>query len=72
MTITGKVIFQHLGAGFWGVIGEDGKKWRPANMPKALQVEGLKIKIEAKESASQMSVFMWGTGIDIQSFEVMT
>ena len=72
MTITGKVIFQHLGSGFWGVIGEDGKKWRPANMPKALQVEGLKIKIEAKESASQMSVFMWGTGIDIQSFEVIT
>lgn len=72
MTITGKVIFQHLGPGFWGIEGEDGNKWRPSNMPQVLQVEGLKVKLEAKKSTSQMSVFIWGTGIDIQSYEVMS
>ncbi|HAS43726.1 MAG TPA: hypothetical protein DCS93_24810 [Microscillaceae bacterium] len=72
MTITGKVVFQHIGPGFWGVIGPDGKKWRPSNMPKALQVEGLKVQLEASEAKSQMSVFMWGTGIDIKSYEVIT
>ncbi|WP_045113080.1 hypothetical protein [Microscilla marina] len=72
MTINGKVVFQHLGPGFWGIIGNDDKKWRPTNMPKALQVEGLKVTIEAEESAQQMSVFMWGTGIEIKSYEVVS
>ncbi len=72
MTITGKVVFQHIGPGFWGIIGADGKKWRPSNMPKTLEVEGLKVKIEANETKNQMSVFMWGTGIEIKSYDIMT
>jgi len=71
MTIEGTVHYQHLGSGFWGIIGKDGKEWRPDNMPKELQKEGLQIKIEAKESEAQMSVFMWGTSINILKYEVL-
>lgn len=66
MQITGKVAYQNLGTGFWGIIGNDGQEWRPVNMPSKLQQEGLQVVVEAEESANQMSVFMWGTAINIK------
>ena len=71
MTIEGTVHYQHLGSGFWGIIGNDGREWRPQNMSEELQKEGLKIRIEAEESEAQMSVFMWGTSINILKYEVL-
>ena len=71
MTIEGTVHYQHLGSGFWGIIGNDGQEWRPQNMSEELQKEGLKIRIEAEESEAQMSVFMWGTSINILKYEVL-
>jgi hypothetical protein len=71
MTIQGKVVFQKLGAGFWGIAGNDGQNYRPIKMPKKLQKEGLSVEVEAEESANQMSVFMWGKAIEIKSHKVL-
>lgn len=64
-TIKGKVKYQEVGTGFWGIIGDDGKKWKPTSMPKELQKENLEVKLEAKEVKNAVSIFMWGKTIEI-------
>ncbi len=66
MTIKGKVIYQSLGPGFWGIEGQDGQNWRPLEMPGALQKEGLEVEVQAEKVDNAMSVFMWGTAIQIK------
>ncbi|MCP3931596.1 MAG: LexA family transcriptional regulator, partial [Bacteroidetes bacterium] len=43
--IEGKVIYQNLGAGFWGIIDTDANKRRPVNMPDSLKKEGKKVNL---------------------------
>ena len=71
MKITGKVAHQSLGPGFWGIIGNDGREWRPLQMPSELQKEGLSVEIVAEEAEEMMSVFMWGTSITITSYKIL-
>ncbi len=70
MTIIGKVGYQNLFTGFWGIIDKEGKKWRAVNMPKELCQEGLSVEIEAQKADEQISMFMWGTPISIVSFKI--
>lgn len=69
LRIKGKVSFQNLGTGFWGIIDDKGNEWRPVHMPDQLKKEGKTVKITAKKVAGEMSVFMWGEAIKILSFE---
>ena len=71
MKIKGTVQQQHLSGGFWGLIDEDGHKWKPQEMPKALQEEGLKVEIEAEKATGGISIFMWGTSIKILGFNLL-
>jgi hypothetical protein len=71
MKIKGSVTFQNVSGGFWGIIDEDGNKWKPLEMPIELQKEGLKVEISAKKAAGGMSIFMWGTSIKILEFKLM-
>ena len=66
--IEGKVAYQDLGTGFWGIIANDGSKWRPVNMPASLQKEGLSVSIKAEEQKEAFSIFMWGKSIKIISY----
>lgn len=65
INIKGTVQYQSIGTGFWGIIGEDGKKWRPTNLPEHLKTEGKQVSIAATQAKEQFSIFMWGTAIDI-------
>lgn len=71
MKIKGKVSYQQLGPGFWGIIDQSGKEWRPLNPPAGLQKENLQVEVEAEEAEEQMSIFMWGTPILIKSFKII-
>jgi len=72
MKIKGTVHYKKLSGGFWGITDDQGNNWRPINMPKKLQKEGLKVKITAEEAAqAAISIFMWGTSIQIKEFEVV-
>lgn len=68
--IIGTVQYQDLGTGFWGIIGSDGRKWQPEQLPGALQKEGLSVKVTAKEKRGAASIFMWGTTIQIIDYSV--
>lgn len=65
MKITGKVVYKNIAGGFWGIIDENGKAWRPVNLPKSLQKDGKTVNIEARPTNEEVSIFMWGTAIEI-------
>jgi hypothetical protein len=71
MKIKGKTTYQNLGMGFWGIIDEQGREWKPLNMPSELQKEDLAVEITAEEADEQMSIFMWGTAIIIQQWSIV-
>lgn len=68
MKIKGKVVYQNIEGGLWGIEDAKGNQYRPVNMPAALQEKGKNVEIVAKE-VDEMSVFMWGIPIKIVSFE---
>ncbi len=53
----------NLGTGFWGIIGEDGKEYRPVNLPAAMQKEGYQFAAPVVAAKGEMSVFMWGEAV---------
>lgn len=72
MEIIGTVQHQSLGTGFWGIVDDGNNKWRPLEMPEKLQVKDLRVKVKAKKSENQVSIFMWGTMIDILNYEIIS
>ena len=70
--IRGKVVYQKLGPGFWGIIGDNGEEYRPLNMPEQLKNEGSKVQCTAREIEEDASIFMWGVPVKIISFETIS
>ncbi|MBK8506364.1 MAG: hypothetical protein IPL46_31690 [Saprospiraceae bacterium] len=68
--IRGKVIFNDLSGGFWGIEGNDGRQWRPVNMPEQLKVRGALIEVTGEDDDSE-SIFMWGDPIRIVAFHTL-
>lgn len=71
ITIQGTVRYQQLGTGFWGIIGEDGREWRPVNMPEQIKKEGAKVRITARPAEEDMSIFMWGEAVRVTGFHTL-
>ncbi len=68
--ITGKVVYESIGPGVWGIVDKYGKEWRPVNMPEQLKHKGKEVTVVAQE-VDDVSIFMWGTPVKIISFETM-
>jgi len=66
--ISGKVVYKDLGTGFWGIVGDDGREWLPTNLPASMEVEGKSVRLNARP-VDGMSMFMWGTMIEIVPFK---
>ena len=69
--IRGKVIYQNLGTGFWGIVDDNGTEYRPMNMPEQLKTIGAKVSCTAREIDEEVSIFMWGMAVKIISFETI-
>ena len=65
--LTGQVVFSNLEGGFYGIIGDDGKKYQPTNLPRKLKKDGLAIKFDAKIKDNGMSTFQWGTIVELSN-----
>lgn len=72
MKIKGKVVYQNLEMGFWGIEDHKGNQWRPVKMPEQLKHEGKEVEIKARKVNEDASLFMWGTPIEIIAFETMS
>ena len=71
MEISGKITFVDLSGGFWGIVGDNGQNYQPTKpLPKSLQEEGKKVKAQV-EQASGMSIFMWGTQVDVNRIDAV-
>ena len=64
MKATGQVVYNEMSGGFWGIEGDDGKKYCPLELPEAYQEAGLRVEVEM-ERAQVMSVRMWGINVKI-------
>jgi hypothetical protein len=67
--INGTVTYQNLATGFWGIVDENGKEWRPVNMPEQLKQKGKKVTVTIREVEEGMSIFMWGTPVEVVGFD---
>ena len=65
--IKGKVTYEDLEGGFWGIIDENGSKWIPVPMPEQLKQEGANVQLTAIVLEDYQTVYMWGTPIVIKS-----
>jgi len=71
MKISGKVVYQNIGMGCWGIVASNGKEYRPVNMPEQLKREGAEVTVRASSVEESVSMFMWGTPVKITSFETI-
>lgn len=69
--ISGKVKFQNISTGFWGIVTDSGDELRPTNLPEQLKQENARIQFSYIEDLDDMSMFMWGTPIFITSFHTL-
>ena len=48
--ITGKVVYQNLGVGFWGIVDDRGNEYRPVNMPEQLKYKGARVSVTIQKN----------------------
>lgn len=66
--ITGKVVYETISGGFWGIVADNGKEYRPIEMPNQLKSKGARVSVVVKKVDEGMSIFMWGEPVEIISF----
>lgn len=61
----GTIKYIGLEGGFYGIIGDDGKKYQPINLPDEYRVDGLRVWFKARAREDLATIYMWGTPIEI-------
>ena len=72
VTGTGTVVYLTFEGGFWGIIGDDGEHYDPANLDPEFKVKGLRVYFEAKIRHDLVSFHMWGKIIEILKIQKLT
>jgi hypothetical protein len=62
---TGTVVYLSFEGGFYGIKGDDGRSYDPANLPEDFRTDGLRVRFEAKELTGSASFHMWGVPIEL-------
>lgn len=70
MRIKGKSQYINLEMGFWGIVGDTGKKYLPINMPEQLKTNGARVECTARVVHGD-SFVQWGDRIEIITFETL-
>jgi hypothetical protein len=69
ISATGSVRFIEINGGFWGIVGDDGRRFDPMGLDAAYQKEGLRVRFEATPETDMMSTRMWGTMVTLTKIE---
>ena len=69
--IKGKVVYQNIGMGCWGIVDSGGREWRPLRMPEQLKTVGASVEVMVVAAEEDMSMFMWGEAVKIVSFSTL-
>ena len=65
----GTVKFLDFEGGFYGIISDNMENYDPINLGKEFQVDGLRVRFDAKKQENVASFHMWGTIIEIINIE---
>lgn len=65
IAFTGKVHRVSLEGGFWGLVGDDGRKYQPLKLPAEFQRDGLRVVGKLREKRGARSFRMWGTIVEV-------
>ncbi len=68
-TTTGTVQFIDLEGGFYGIVADDGSHYEPFGLPSEFQIDGLRVRFTARILKDAVSIYMWGTPIEILKIE---
>lgn len=70
LEFTGVIKWIDLEGGFWGILrDESDAKYRPINLPKEYQVDGLRVRITCQRIQGGISIYQWGKEIRIFTIE---
>lgn len=69
--ISGKVVYNTFSGGFWGIVGDNGKEYRPVHMPNQLKKKGARADVVIRKAREEVSIFMWGEAVEIISFSTL-
>ena len=57
--------------GFYGIIGDNGEKYKPMSLEREFRVDGLKVKVRARLVEGIAGIHMWGKPIQIIEIKVL-
>jgi len=66
---TGTIKYIDLEGGFYGIIADNGERYDPINLNQEFQVDGLRVRFEAKIRDDIVGIHMWGVLIEILKIE---
>ena len=66
---TGRVVHVELAGGFYGILGDDGVKYQPTNLPHQYRKDGTLVKFIAWPREDMFTSVMWGKVIEIKTME---
>jgi hypothetical protein len=69
LQLTGEVSYVAAEDGLYGIIGDDGIKYQPMNLPRELRKDGLAVKFSAEIRDDIFTSIMWGRTIKIKTIE---
>ena len=65
--MTGTIKYVAIEGGFFGIYGDNGKRYRPVNLSREYRKDGLHVAFQIKKirAASGPNIFMWGESVRI-------
>jgi hypothetical protein len=69
ITKTGTVRHLDFEGGFWGIVADDSTRYDPGTLDSRFQVDGLRVRYDARVNAGQMSIRQWGTLVTIERID---
>ena len=66
---TGIIQYNDFEGGFYGIVGDDGERYDPINLPSEFEEDGLQVKFTLKVLENMSSFHMWGTVVEIIKIE---
>jgi len=65
--LTGTVKYTDNEGGFYGILGDDGIKYQPTNLPRKFRKDGLSLKFDAVRKDGMVGTFQWGSIVELSN-----
>ncbi|PLX86506.1 MAG: hypothetical protein C0617_00920 [Desulfuromonas sp.] len=69
LEITGTVVFLQMEGGFFGILGDDGMRYDPVDLPAELRRDGKKVRLRVRPMEKTIGFHMWGRKVEILQAE---